>query len=477
MISQTRTRDFIDAEIAEQAAVRSTAAALLGTVIFSALLGLVLLTAIPYGTAEPWWKAIFVCLVFAISLLWIVEGFLSGAWLPAGWTVLLPVLALVALALAQSVSFRHQSPGHLGYPLWNAISADPYSTRFFALQLLALATVGALLLRYGKTEQRTRKVIHIIVGVAVASAIFGLLRQSTQRQLGFGLPLVRPEQGYGQFINQNHFAFLMEMAFGLIVGMVLGGGVKREKVLIYLACLLPVWSGLVLSNSRGGLLAMMGQVISSTLLISTVLPHLNSRTSNLPLLRMASSRIVKLALLLLLIGAVLVGAAWLGGDRLASKIEQGSSEFSGSSTEARQNVNRSQIWNASWKMFADHPIAGVGLAGYWIAVPTYHDASGSLTPQEAHNDYLELLASGGVIGALLGLWFVLLVFQKIRRNLHSKNHFHRTACFGATVGLIGVGIHSLVDFGLHMGVNALVCTALIVIATAVEPEQDATIEN
>ena len=57
-------------------------------------------------------------------------------------------------------------------------------------------------------------------------------------------------------------------------------------------------------------------------------------------------------------------------------------------------------------MFAAHPFLGVGLGGYWIGITAYHDASGLMTPQEAHNDYLELLSSGGLIGFAIGVWFV-----------------------------------------------------------------------
>jgi hypothetical protein len=37
---------------------------------------------------------------------------------------------------------------------------------------------------------------------------------------------------------------------------------------------------------------------------------------------------------------------------------------------------------------------------------------------------------------------------------------------GALIGIFGVAVHSLVDFGLHVTINALVLTALVVIATA-----------
>jgi phosphotransferase system glucose/maltose/N-acetylglucosamine-specific IIC component len=71
-----------------------------------------------------------------------------------------------------------------------------------------------------------------------------------------------------------------------------------------------------------------------------------------------------------------------------------------------------------------------------------------------------------VIGTLLVIWFAVIVIRRIRENLKSENRFRRSACFGATVGIAGVAVHSLVDFGLHTIVNALVFTTLIVIATS-----------
>jgi O-antigen ligase len=117
-------------------------------------------------------------------------------------------------------------------------------------------------------------------------------------------------------------------------------------------------------------------------------------------------------------------------------------------------------------MFAAHPMLGVGMGAYWTAVPAFHDASGTMIPQEAHNDYLELLASGGLVGSAIGVWFVVILFRRSRQNLYSANRFRRAACFGATIGIIGVAVHSLVDFGLHMILNALVFTTLVAIATS-----------
>jgi len=88
-----------------------------------------------------------------------------------------------------------------------------------------------------------------------------------------------------------------------------------------------------------------------------------------------------------------------------------------------------------------------------------------MTPQEAHNDYLELLSSGGVIGFALGVWFVVAVVSKARENLTGATGYMRAVRFGAILGIAGVAAHSLVDFGLHIIVNAVVFLTLIMLAT------------
>lgn len=442
----------------------------LGTIVFTSLLGLLVFTAIPYGTVEVWWKAFFVCVICALTIIWIIEGLLSESWITDGWSLILPIAALAFLSFLQTVSFGHSSEraGEITTAAWNAtgnaISVDPYQTRFFGLQLLGLMMAGVFFFRYVSTERRLRTLINVVIGVAVASAIFGILRQTTQRQLGFGLPLLQLIGGYGQFINRNHFAFLMEMCFGLTLGMILGS--KREQALIYFAALLPVWTALVLSGSRGGLVAMLVQVIAAVLLFSVVVRTGHPIESPSKTLRIAQSFPMRLALLLVLICGVTFGTLWLGGDPLAARIEESRTEFSSERAESRQASSRNKIWRMTLRMFAAHPALGVGMGAYWTAVPAFHDAAGTMAPQEAHNDYLELLASGGLVGLAIGIWFAVAVFRRTRQNLRSAHRFRRAACFGATIGITGVAVHSLVDFGLHMIVNALVFTTLITIATS-----------
>ena len=422
-------------------------------VIFAALVGLITIAAIPYGTVEAWWKAAFVCVVFGICIIAIVESLVNGADRIEGRSVLLPMLALSVLAFAQTISLGSND-------VWNAISADPFQTRFFALQILALTVFLALLYRYANTERRVRVLVYTILGVAVASALFGILRHTTQNEMGFVLPLLKQNQGYGQFINKNHFAYLMEMAFGIGLGILIAGGIKRERVMIYVALLLPIWMGLVLSNSRGGILAMLAQVLVAALVLLSFRSDPGLPRSFL------FSPLVKVLLVVALSAGVLFGTFWVGGDRLATNFEAARREFNPTIATSHAGVSRNEIWRASLKMFAAHPFLGVGLGGYWIGITGYHDASGLMTPQEAHNDYLELLSSGGLIGLAIGVRFVVMVVRKIRKNLSVDIGFRRAVRFGAVLGLTGVAAHSLVDFGLHMLINAVVFLTLVMFGTA-----------
>ncbi|HEV7397882.1 MAG TPA: O-antigen ligase family protein [Pyrinomonadaceae bacterium] len=461
MNSEPITVDFAT-EFSELSAAQRIAE-IISLAIYAALLTLIVLAAVAYGGSDPWWKAFFTSAIFGVGILSAIEMILSERpRFPWIW-VLLPMLALGLFSLVQTISLSSTpiAGSAIQLPFWNAISADPYETRIFALQLLALTLFAAMIFRYAATDRRLRFLIHLIIGVAVLSAIFGLIRQTTQHEPGFGLPLLLPEQGYGQFINKNHFAYLMEMGFGLSLGLVLAGGARRDRSPIYFAVLLPIWTALVLSNSRGGILAMILQLAVTLLLFPYIGAGQQVRRSRL--LRLVESPVVRISIIVSMVLLCVVGVLWIGGDRLASNIEAARGEFQQS--ETRVNVNRTEVWQATIRMIASYPFAGVGMGGYWTVVPQYHDASGTMTPQQAHNDYLELAASGGVVGVALFIWFLIVVLRRARVNLASSSSFRRAACFAGLIAITGVAAHSLVDFGLHRMLNAMIFMTLIVCVT------------
>lgn len=436
------------------------AARWLSAAVFGGLLAALLLSSVPYGAVEARWTAAVSGAVFLLAALWAVEGAVSGGWLRRSHLVVVPGLALAAFAFLQSLPL---SAG-------GALSFDPYETRLTAARLLAVTLYAALLIRYAETERRLRALVYVVVATGLASALFGLARQATQRgEQGFLLEYLTPGSGYAQFINKNHFAFLAEMALGLLLGLVAGGGVARRRALVPLALALPVWAALVLSNSRGSVFAMLCQVIFLGATFGVTRGGgLRGRegTHGWGPGRLARSPLLRVPLIALLLLTVVVGMVWLGGDPLTDRVVSVREEAAGAEATDPSASGRRDIWRATWEMFKDHPAAGVGLGGYWVAVSRYHEGSGRAVPQQAHNDYLELLASGGVIGFAMAVAFVYLLVRWARARLREGTPFARAAALGALAGLFGVAVHSLVEFGLHVPANALAAAALVAVAAA-----------
>ena len=129
--------------------------------------------------------------------------------------------------------------------------------------------------------------------------------------------------------------------------------------MLYVALLLPIWMALVLANSRGGILAMLVQVLVAALLLGA------AQIDKLP--DITQSVAVRVVLVVVLLGGVLLGTFWVGGDRLASNVESAGNELS-TAGYSSTGASRNEIWRATLRMFAAHPFLGVGLGGYWIGI-------------------------------------------------------------------------------------------------------------
>ena len=260
----------------------------------------------------------------------------------------------------------------------------------------------------------------------------------------------------------------MELSLGLPLSFVLSRSLGRKRWLLFAGLATPLLLALVLANSRGGLLGLTGEFLFIVLLANQPQPgtHVDdsaarsttifSRLSQVRWLRRLAGVVLTLVLLF--------GISWVGGDSLINKLEAVSGEVSQVDESAREGTRRIEIWRATWRMIAENPLTGVGFNGYAVAIPHYHIASGNLIPQQAHNDYLEILASGGIIGAALWLWFFVAFIRRAHQSLRATiGGKQRAVCVGALAGIAAIAIHSLVDFGLHITINSLICIALLVI--------------
>ena len=440
------------------------AARFLDSTIFYGLILVLIFTAIPYGTVDAWSIALFEFAIFLLTLLWTLQATFSGSFFSSSSQTVRPVesvnlrlffplFALAGVAILQSLSWSQIEMG--GLKVTRAISSDPYESWAFALRLIAVTLAGILACQFTTSSARLNVLVHTIIILALLSGVFGMVRQTMQRDTGFVLPDLANGGGYGQFINKNHLAFLVEPAMGLLLGMTLLRRDRRDRWLFYLAVMILLWVVVVLSRSRGGVLALTVEMIAAAaFFIYFRKPVKQAR-------HWARTVAVAGATSVALVVVIIAGIAWLGGDQLQTGIETAAIEMG--AAETNEGARRVDIWRTSWRMARAHPIAGAGLGGFWAEFPLHHNASGAQVPKQAHNDYLELLASAGIVGVIIFIWFLFELFRRARSAISEFHGFQRGVAMGAIVGLLGVAVHSLFDFGLHITVNALATMMLFAI--------------
>lgn len=437
--------------------------------VFVCLLLVLVFTLIPYGTVDPWWEAVFECSVFAITALWILEVVLRGSWEVRSLFILVPLLLITAYAFAQTIELPQGWLAQGSGPIvQRTLTIDPYQTHLTARKLLTLTLFLGLLLVHTSTTPRLRWLARVVVGLGLASALFGLLRQflqSSDSPSGFVLTFLSYGTGYGQFISRNVFAYLMEMTLGLIAGILLGGGVSGKRFLIYLPVALLIWTALVLSNSRGGVLSLVCLFIF--LLFVALTWYSARRAADDPkggrgwLSYLHTSTLVRVFAISLIAITLFAGVLWMGGERLAERLSK--QELG---QQATDGTTREEVWRSTWRLIKQRPVTGSGFGTYFLAITQYASGSGRVKVEAAHNDYLDLVANGGLVAVVLAALFVGIVIWRARSRLRSRDKFRRAACLGALAGLLGVAVHSSVDFGLQVTGIAVVFAALVVIAVA-----------
>jgi O-antigen ligase len=164
--------------------------------------------------------------------------------------------------------------------------------------------------------------------------------------------------------------------------------------------------------------------------------------------------------------AVLGGAtAWAGLDGLIGKAM---------STDPTTNSlgGRLGAWSDTLHIIRDFPLTGSGFNTYGTAMTVYQSSSRSVHFQEAHNDYLQLAAEGGLLLAIPVLVTLGIFARAVQRRFREAPRDGVTYWLrvGAMIGLISIGFQSLVEFSLQMPGNAALFAVMAAIAVHQSPK-------
>ena len=416
---------------------------MLDKIIYGMLLVVLVITPLPYGTVEVWSTAIWELLILIMVLLWGIQAFLNKRLTIELNPLVWPMLALLAIAAVQILPLASRARGTITY--------DSFATLDAAVKLFAFVLFFLLFATFVNTPERRKQTATVIVLLSVVIALIGIGQTYGK--------LIWPRGSFGPFINRNHFAGFLEMAAGLIGARIVSRSLKRERLVLYICYLMVVCSALILSASRGGYLALVA-VILFLALIS--LSTRNDKTEAATTGRGVQFRLVAALLLLVVMS---FGAMFLtSSDELMQRLGNVQAEAGGSEL-ADGRFNRLDLWQTTLKIVKDHPILGSGFGAYQFVYPRYDQSSGLWRVEQAHNDYLQLLADTGVVGGLVMLTFVILLFTRGFAALQTRDLVQRAISLGALAGCFGIAVHSFVEFNLQVTTNAQLFLALAAVAT------------
>jgi hypothetical protein len=368
-------------------------------------------------------------------------------------------LGLAVLVTAQLVPWpealrRLLQPGYAEVMKegWAPLSLAPWST----VQVAASVVVAGGLALGCARMAAARSGLPVLLGLLVATC-------ATLSILGFageaGAPdkvlLVRDNTGgggvYGPFVNRNHFAQGIELSLPAAVVLVAagmrrfgaGGTARQRSAVMILAGAVTISVGcaaMLRSGSRGGVLFLaFGALITMSLWR-----------------RPAGTRAWRWAWVLVI---VMVAAGILASSRLPALKERFSTLLA---VEGVEGNTRWDLWRGTLMAWQRAPALGSGLGTYRYVIGLDKPATGASVLEQAHNDWLEWLATSGVAGALLlAVGLGGLVVQLRPGRVRRMRHEYRYPLAGAAFALVATGCHEIIGFGLQTPLNRYLLAAWI----------------
>ena len=387
-----------------------------------------------YGAVRPWaWGGLAV-LAWLTLFVWVLacvqRGRIRLLGSPLYW-LFLGLLVLAALQFAAGWTYDHVATREAVIK----ISTD-LLLFFLAGQLFNTLPENGRALRW---LGFTASVLCVAVSTLALAQFFTSTRAIYWRVVP---PIGWP---FGPYVNHNHYGGLMEMLIPLSAGYLFSRRTTSTlRYFLWLLLAFPVVS-VLFSESRGATASI---VIEGLILAA--------------LIAFKSPRSVRAGAVVL--GGLAAGLAlgiflWLNSGHVPARLQT-------MLKPQAEMHDRLAVSRVALRMFASHPILGVGMGCYEYAFPAYVDFVTELHWTHAHNDYAELLAEAGVPAGLLMLAGLVVFLRSGFRHLKDRlRHESGWIQVGAAVSCAGLLCHSFVDFNLRIAANAawfVVCLAVAV---------------
>jgi O-antigen ligase len=398
-----------------------------------AVFGLLLLSPLCFGAVEPWSIFLLEASSATLLIIWTVRQF-TRIDSPLRWnSIFIPMLAFGALVVYQ-ITF-----GATAY-------VDATVSSFLLYAAYAVVSFLATQTFNNARQVKVAAAAFSIYGFSVA--FFALLQSLSSNGKIYWVRL--PRTGgwiYGPYVNHNHYAGLMEMLFPIPLVFALTHFAKGGMRTLALIASSLMAATIFLSGSRGGVIAFFCEIA----LVAIVSIKQRSQIQFRSKLTLIAFAVLAISLL-----------AWIGGHEITDRFLSAQNTRNEISAGLRLQIDRDLI-----KMFPHRPLLGWGLGTFADVYPRYRTFYTTSFIDQAHNDYLQLLIETGVAGLLTMLWFLWMVFRGAGKKLRNWNStLDGAVALAALLGIVGILVHSFVDFNLQIPANAALFYVLCTVAAA-----------
>lgn len=280
----------------------------------------------------------------------------------------------------------------------------------------------------------------VLLATAIGIAGFVSLRFMPQRDTlwwVYPIPHVLPGP-VACFVNRNHFAGIMAMLSPAALALCVQALRARRWLLAPLwgFCFAALGLALLAAMSRGAFLAWLAGMGAVPLFFFPV----------------------RRALPAIACGAILAALlAWAALAHLPAFRERMAMlrDPEDSSVSARLNA-----WHDTLRIWRAYPVAGAGANAFRMVYPQHRTSSHTGFRTHAENQYVQLLAEGGIAGTALAALLIAACLLAVRR--HARGGHASPALLAALGGgAAAAGVHALTDFALYAPLYSLALATLV----------------
>ncbi len=447
--------------------------------LFVVLCVALIFSALAFGTNMTWSLALFQAGAGCVLVLWMCDAWLRRRLVISRSVLQLPLIALVLIGLIQLVPFGANANQSEAFDVdamvrqaSATISLNAYATRMALVRVVALLIYFAAALVFIDSPRRLRRSVLVITIFGVVLALEGMIQAVVSPDAIYGFRSIPNAKSFGSFVNSHHFAGYMELALAPALGLIFAGAVERERRLLYGFAALLMGVALLMTGSRGAMLSLIGE-IGFLIFISSKLGNASSRDEAMSEDEGAGrGAIFRRTLPRLALGAgvfvvVIIGVVAFGGDAALDRIV-------GTVNADDPTSGRTHMWATTLESIREHPFTGTGLGAFPLAYTRHDTANGVFRVEQAHNDYLQVLADTGIVGGVIAVAFVVVLFRTGLKRLRVADKYRRGVAAGALAGCVAALVHSFFDFTLQTTANALLFLVIVALATLDERVEEKT---